>query len=324
MTKLARRKIRIAAAAAFIAAAGALAWTQTRTASPQYRPITVVRGEIRSRVLTTGVIQPENRLEIKPPIAGRVETILVQEGRRVRKGEILAWMSSTERAALLDAARARGPEESARWEEYYKPTPVLAPIHGTIISRKVEPGQTFTSADALFVMSDRLTVKAQIDETDIGQIRLKQDAEIVLDAYADKKLSGRVDQIAFEAKTVNNVTTYVVDVLPDESPDFMRSGMTANVTIQVAAKEGALLLPAEAVKSQDGVSTVLLASGRKPEKAEITLGLNDGKQVEVLSGLSEGDQVLIPLKPEGSGKKNKQGSGPFSPWSAGGGGRKLK
>ncbi|HTL12039.1 MAG TPA: efflux RND transporter periplasmic adaptor subunit, partial [Bdellovibrionota bacterium] len=189
-----------------------------------YREIRVNRGRIQVTILATGTVQPENRLEIKPPVAGRVEDVLVREGAHVRKGQVLAWMSSTERAALLDAARAQGPEELKRWEADYKPTPILAPIDGTIILRNVESGQTFTNSDSVFVMSDRLTVKAQVDETDISQIKLRQKGRIVLDAYPDQEVPGDVDQIAYDAKTVNNVTTYDVDVLPERTPAFMRSG----------------------------------------------------------------------------------------------------
>src|SRR3954471_4307740 len=70
------------------------------------REVEVQRGRIEVTVTATGIVQPENRVEIKPPISGRVESVLANEGDRVPKGKILAWMSSTERAALLDAARA--------------------------------------------------------------------------------------------------------------------------------------------------------------------------------------------------------------------------
>lgn len=295
--------------------AGLLWWSQTSSSAVSYKEFTVARGGIDQKVLSTGVVQPENRLEIKPPIAGRVESVQVTEGRRVKKGDILAWMSSTERAALLDSARARGPEETKKWEELYRPTPILAPINGTIILRKVEPGQTFTSQDAILVMSDRLTIKAQIDETDIAQIKLKQQAEIILDAYPGKKIPGHVDQIAFEAKTINNVTTYIVDVLPDQIPDFMRSGMTANVTVSIATKADTLFLPLEAVKSKSGESYVHLAppqSREKPTKTVIETGIADGKIIEITSGLKEGDVVLIPLANDGLPKKKKPNSSPFS------------
>lgn len=264
-------------------------------AKDQYREYAIAKGELDVTIQATGNVAPENRLEIKPPIAGRVERILVEEGARVHKGEILAWMSSTERAALLDAARARGPQELKKWESLYRPTPVIAPIDGTIILRQVEPGQTFTNTDSIFVLSDRLTVKAQVDETDIAQVKLQQVAEIRLDAYPDEKFSARVDQIAFDSKTNNNVTTYLVDVLPDKPPTFMRSGMTANVVLFVAAKSEILLVPNEALKTQGGRTIVLVRENSSGQQERVVhLGITDGKVSEVLSGLNDGEIILIP------------------------------
>jgi macrolide-specific efflux system membrane fusion protein len=280
-----------------LALVGAWYWRSraARQSGPAFRPVAVERGDLTLQVSATGTVQPENRLEIKPPIAGRVEQVLVQEGQRVRRGQVLAWMSSTERAALLDAARAKGPEEVKRWEELYRPTPILAPINGTLILRSVESGQTFTTSDAILVMSDRLTVKAQVDETDIARVKLRQPAQLVLDAYPDHPIPGAVDQIAFEAKTVNNVTTYTVDVLPRETPDFMRSGMTATVTFQVASKEGVLLVPSDAIRTEQGASYVLLPSAEgRPERRTVQTGLSDGPRTEIVSGLKEGEQVLQP------------------------------
>ena len=170
-----------------IAALGALAaglwwWKQAGSSSPAYREEGVTRGRIEVTVQSTGIVQPRNRLEVKPPLAGRAEEVLVQEGQTVKKGQVLLWMSSSERAALIDAARARGPEEVKRWEEFYRATPVVSPIDGTVISRKLEPGQSFTASDPLLVIADRLLVEAQVDETDIGLIRLRLPARILLDA----------------------------------------------------------------------------------------------------------------------------------------------
>ena len=71
------------------------------------KEINPVYGSIQTFISTTGVVQPQNRLEIKPPISGRIEEIKVKEGEKVIVGQILAWMSSTERAALLDTARSQ-------------------------------------------------------------------------------------------------------------------------------------------------------------------------------------------------------------------------
>ncbi|MBI2441735.1 MAG: efflux RND transporter periplasmic adaptor subunit, partial [Lentisphaerae bacterium] len=187
-----------------------LFWPESGSETPGYSEVRVERGNLQTMVLTTGMAKPQNRLEIKSPVAGRVEQALAAEGDKISKGQVLAWMSSTERAALLDAARARGATELAYWEGLYKPTPLVAPLDGDIIARKIEPGQTITASDVLYVMSDRLIIEAQVDETDIGRIALLQAAEITLDAYPQNVISGHVDHIAYEAKLVNNVTTYMV------------------------------------------------------------------------------------------------------------------
>lgn len=308
-----RRRALVAAVAVALAAGGWYAW-RARDTGPEYRPVEVTRGDIEVTVLSTGLVQPRNRLEIKPPIPGRVEQVLVPEGRVVTRGTVLAWMSSTERAALLDAARGKGPEETRRWEELYRATPILAPIDGTVILRNVEPGQSFTSNDAVFVMSDRLIVTAQVDETDIAQIRLRQPARIELDAYPGQTFEGTVGRIAYDAKTVSNVTTYPVDVLPRTVPPFMRSGMTANVRFHVETRRGVLLVPSDALRSRDGQVFVLRAPvrpGAAPVEQPVVTGITDGRRTEIRSGVSEGERlVAVSL---GANRGSAGGSNPFMP-----------
>jgi macrolide-specific efflux system membrane fusion protein len=270
-------------------------WRFTRKSIEKGEPRTVrvTRGDIELSVLTTGDVRPRNRLELKPPLPGRVERILVREGDVVTKGDILAWMSSTDRAALLDAARAKGTAELARWEELYKPAPLVAPLSGRVIARNVEPGQTVTSSDAVLVLSDRLIVKAQVDETDMAQIRLGQPARVVLDAFPDSPLAATVEHIAFEAKTVSNVTIYEVDVLPRDPPAYLRSGMTANVTFHVDEKKDVLLLPAVAVKTGETAEVLVPAGKGKSQTRIVETGLSNGKTIEIRSGLTEGDAVVV-------------------------------
>ena len=306
----------IAALCLIALAAGGYYWVGGRERGPSYREVKVVRGDIEQTVLSTGIAQPRNRLEIKPPIPGRVEQVLVEEGRWVRKGTTLAWMSSSERAALLDAARAKGPDEVRHWEELYRATPILAPIDGAVILRNVEPGQSFTSNDAVFVMSDRLIVVAQVDETDIAQIKLRQPAHIVLDAYPETAFEGKVDQIAFDAKTVNSVTTYTVDVLPSRAPAFMRSGMTANVNFQIFAHKAVLLVPGDAIRHRDGHTYVLrpaVNGDATPVEQEVEVGLSDGKRVEVIAGLAEGETILVLRLATGSARGESRAGNPFMP-----------
>ncbi len=300
-----------------LAVGGWFGWKayQKETAAPEFRDVQVTRGDLEIKVLATGVVEPENRLELKPPIAGRVESLSVEEGQRVHKGQILAWMSSSERAALLDAAEAKGPAELAHWEDLFKPTPLLAPLDGLIIVKNVVPGQIVGASDSVLVMSDHLIVNTQVDETDIGRVKLDQAVSLSLDAYPNQPFNGKVTRIAYESKTVNNVTIYEVEVTPATVPDFMRSGMTANVTFIADLHKNVLLVPAEAIQQRENKSIVLVPNPLDPEKPKretIQVGLSDGKNTEVLSGLSEGEGVLIPLR-KGS-KAASAGSNPFSPF----------
>lgn len=284
-----------------------------------YEPFIVKKEDITVTILSTGTVQPENRLDIKPPIAGRAEEVLIDEGVVVKKGQILAWMSSSERAAMLDSVRAKGPEELAKWEDLYRPTPILTPIDGTIIQRNVEPGQTFSNGDSIFVMSDRLIIEAQVDETDISSVKLNDDAVVILDAYPTEKIPAKIRQIAFESKIVNNVTTYIVKVLPAKVPDFMRAGMTANINFHIASKKGVLVIPNETIMLVDGKRKVLLPGKEGPAEREVEIGLTDGRKSEVISGLLEGDTVLVEHVMK---KSNNSSSSPFAPRMGRGGRRK--
>jgi len=271
-------------------------------------------GYIETVISTTGTVYPKNRLEIKPPVAGRIESVLVKEGEPVKTGQILAWMSSTERAALLDAAQGQGEEKLKYWQEAYKPIALLAPINGQVIVATTQPGQTVTTSEAVVVLSDQLIIRAQVDETDIGRIKLGQKAAISLDAYPDKSIAAKVDHIYYESETSNNVTIYKVDLIPDEVPVFFRSGMNATVNFKVEIREDALLVSVSAVRKENGETYVFLKQEGSPVplKRVVKLGITDDKNYEVLSGLTAQDTMIVTRK-EYILPTASTGSNPFMP-----------
>jgi len=262
-------------------------------------------GTIQDIVSTAGLVEPQNRLEIIPPLSGRVDKILVNEGDSVRTGQTLAEMSSTDRAALLDAAQAQGKEKVKYWSEVYKPTFLLSPINGKVIVRAIEPGQTINTSTALLVLADRLIVKAQVDETDIGQVKVGQKAVITLDAYPDIRITGRVSQISFESKTVNNVTIYEVKIIPESVPAIFRSGMSANVNIIKQQKNRALLLTEKAISYKNNQAVVVVKdnSAAGSHSAKIKTGLSENGNIEILAGLKDSETVLIA---NGTASNNKK------------------
>ena len=258
----------------------------------------IARGSIQALVSTTGTVAPYHRLEIKPPIAGRIDTVLVAEGDVVKKGQVLAMMSSSDRAALLDAASAKGPAEYKKWADVYKPAPIIAPLDGFIILKSIVPGQTVTNGDSVLSMADTLIIQAQVDETDLGNVSLGQSVDMQLDAYPGNVIKGKVVHIEYDAQIVNNVTIYVVYVMPDKVPPYFRSGMSATVNFITHEKDNILLIPLRAIK-QIGSTTYAFQydSGTKTAKPiQIKTGLEDVNNAELVSGLSEGDKIAVPDK----------------------------
>jgi macrolide-specific efflux system membrane fusion protein len=300
-----------------IVAGGWMIWKKSNNLNAASESVKIIyphRGDIKIVISTTGTVLPKNRLQVKPPVNGRIEEVLVKEGQQVKVGDILVWMSSADRAALLDAARGRGEAALKEWQEVYKPISLMSPINGEVIVGTIQPGQTVTTTDDVVVLSDRLIVRAQVDETDIGKIQNGQSAVVNLDAYPDVKINGVVDHIYYESKTVNNVTIYDVDLSIEDIPPFFRSGMNANIDFVTESKKDILLLPLTVIqRSKDGSSVMLSAPrGEKPVRRAIETGISDDKNIEVVSGVSENDEIIMTTKKYSLPQSNGGGS-PFMP-----------
>lgn len=185
-----------------------------------FKEVEIQKHKMRLSIQATGDVEALNRVDILPAVPGRVDRILVQEGRAVKENEIIAWMSSTNRAALLDLAHSKTDSESKEWEAMYEPTPVLAPVTGVITKKNVVPGQMVSASSVLFSMSDRLIVRAQVDETDIAKIYEGMGAEVTLDAYPTNVFQGSVHLIGHDSQLVNSVNVYLVEVWPKILPIF--------------------------------------------------------------------------------------------------------
>ena len=262
-------------------------------ARPQYAYLKVERGPLRVTLRESAVVNPEHRLTVTPPIPGRIDAINVSNGVAVKQGQVLAWISSTDRAALMDAARAAGGKEIKFWEDVYKPAPLIAPLDGHIISTAVVPGQVVVTAQTVFTMSDHLIVQAFLDETDLNHVWLGQTAEISFDSFPDAHLTGKVHEIAYDATTVNNVTTYQVNIYLDSTPAYVRSGVSANVFLLISDRKAVLRVPTDAI-SPEGTVLVAQAQDQPPVAEDVTVGETDGTWTEIKSGVDEGDWIARP------------------------------
>lgn len=266
----------------------------------------LISRDIHVEFRETGYVTPRNRLEIKPSFSGRIENIPINEGDDVKKGQVIIWMSSNERASMIDAAKGISEEEYLRWQEIYKPTPIMAPMNGFIIYRKKEPGQTITGTESVVVMADDLIVYANIDETDLRHITIGKILRMGLDAYPTERFEGIIEHVSYESRIISNVTVYEIRIRPMSKPKVFRSGMTATITITVESKSNIRSIPNNFITEKDHKKTVIVKTGsdRRPilETIEVVTGITDGKYTEIISGL-EGSETVVTLHRNKKSKK---------------------
>jgi macrolide-specific efflux system membrane fusion protein len=263
--------------------------------------------DLRMEFRVAGGVTARNMIPIKSPVSGRIEEVLVNEGDVVKRGQIIFWISSSERAAMIDAARAVGESEFQRWQEIYRPTPVVAPMNGFIIRREKEPGQTITQTEAILRMADDLIVSVNIDETDFRYIKIGNKVNMFLDAYPNQYFEGIIEHISYDSVNINNVIVYEVKIRPLKKPKMFRSGMTATTVITADSKDGVLSIPNVFISEKGGKKTVMVraVNSRKREfkTREVKTGVSDGKYIEILSGLNP-DEIVVLLDQKKKPKKS--------------------
>lgn len=185
-------------------------------------------------------------------------------------------------------------------------TKVHSPIDGVVIRRNVEPGEVVTAGFTATVdgepqltiaQMDKLLLELDLNQVDVAKVAVGQDARILLDAYPGEEVPGKVTRIAaaghLDASRGIDVFTVKVEVDPTESDVLIRPGMTAEVRVTIGDWPDVVKLPAETVFEEDGrwyVWRIDEVDGDKTkEKVEVTIGRRSDREVEVLSGLSEGD-----------------------------------
>ncbi len=252
-----------------------------------------------------GTVAPLNRTQVFPSLGGRIEEILVNEGDSVKAGQVLAVMSSFERATVLDNAQSDTPEKLAYWKKVYQPTKLFAPVTGKVIVRNINAGQTVSNETELFVIADRLMIKAQVDETDLGKIRLNLPVTVTLDTYPDQPVNGKIARISFESTVINNVSVYYVQISLDQIPAHFLSGMSASVTIYHGKKTNALTLPDRAIRQEDNRCYVLVEDPRTKDgyrRQLVHIGAQSNGLTEIRSGLVKTDRIVI-LSPKATESK---------------------
>jgi membrane fusion protein, macrolide-specific efflux system len=319
----------------------------------------VRRGNLDVTVLETGRIEPRAQAQVKSRVGGQVTEVTVEEGEKVRVGQVLLRLEPTdyrrdvarqeaemeqERLALAYASLQLGRSEKARAvsispqteldqarheaaaararlqmgkvaldtaRDRLRYTSIEAPIAGTVTQRGINPGEVVVpgvtstfEGKPLLVIADlsTLLVKIDLNQIDVARLRKGQKADITVDALPGKKYTAHVSKVAPAAVAVTRgqgPDVFPVEAELDRGQDLgdIKPGMTADVRIVVATHKDVLILPIEAVvttKDQNRV-TAIEQAGRETRtvQRDVTVGERNDRDVEVKSGLKQGDKVLI-------------------------------
>lgn len=172
---------------------------------------------------------------------------------------------------------------------------IKAPFDGVVFAVSAQVGETYQGETTLFTVGDpkALEVKANITEEDFPIVAVGQAVEIFFDARADITVQGKVNRV-IPQRIEGDRPRYNIYITLDEVPDGLADGMTADSAITIQKREGVMCLPRSIVRAS-GVDTVTLKIwvNNATETREVTVGLRGDSNVEIVSGLSEGEQVII-------------------------------
>jgi HlyD family secretion protein len=182
-------------------------------------------------------------------------------------------------------------------------TKVIAPMDGVVSTRNVQIGTIISSGitnigggTAVLTLSDlsHIFVLASVDESDIGKVALNQPVNITADSHAGVRFKGKVVRIATKGVNLTNVVTFEVKIeIVSQNKSLLKPEMTTNVQIVAAQKDDVLVVPTQAVtrKGDNLVATLKTPTGT--EERPVKVGMTDGNNFEVVSGLTEGETVMV-------------------------------
>jgi HlyD family secretion protein len=207
--------------------------------------------------------------------------------------------------AEANVAQARAAVERAA-EELASAT-IRAPIRATVLTRDVEVGSPVSSilnmgANATLVMTlgdiDRVYVKGRVDEADIGRVQVGQPARITTEAFRERVFDGKVTRISPIGVDRDNVTTFAVEVSIDNPEKILKANMTANAEIVLDSLPDSLLVPESAIiydaQRNAFVDVFDRAQDNGRRRVPVKVGIGNGSRTQILDGVREGDQVVLP------------------------------
>lgn len=286
----------------------------------------VARGSISDDLQTTGTLEAEEEVDLVARAAGPVTEILVEEGARVATGQLLARIDDREarnvvdqRTVTLEDARltfqraqsqqqsglisdeafdattsalqsAEAQLEAARIQ--LADTEVRAPYSGVVSVRYVKKDQYVGVGTPLFRMfaDDPLLCRIQVPEKDLTRVAVGQTARLRVEAFPDREFTARIARIR---PSVDGGTGTVAVTLDVPSRGILRPGMFAAVAVETDQRDGVVVIPRQALVLDAIGDVVFVVEDGVAHRREVSLGVRSEDRVEVTSGLSEGEALVV-------------------------------
>ena len=332
---------------------------QTTTEQAKVETVQARKMDLKSTVSATGTLRPVDSVEVSSKITARISSVLVKENDRVTAGQTVATLDGKDFEAKHEQAQYKVVNAKAKYDrvsylysigadtqdEYedavynyetalsalevtesdLAETVITAPMDGVVVGEPLTPGtmavQGNSNPTVIMRIADlsKKQIRAKVDETDIGRVRVGQKATFTVDAYPKSTFTASVSKISqtdvtnsWEASTSSSssssvsVVYYYVTLDVDDPEGLLLPGMTAQVEVTTSDRPGVIALPIAALKTNAKGAYVLIAQpdGSTVEQP-VTTGIYSDEYVEIVEGLSEGDEVVNSYK--ATGKKPSSG-----------------
>lgn len=279
-----------------------------------------------------------NTQDVFANVSGTIQSVKPKTGQTVTQGDLIAVVVND--TLQSDIASKQAAIESQKIkvndaQQKVKQLTITAPFDGVfssdfassktnVLASYPVGAQILQSANLGAVASlDTMQLPIAVDELDLTSVKVGQKATVKVDSLSGKTFEGEVAQVSNVGTTSNGVTTYdVVVAVKNTEQNDLKYGMTATAEIQIQDKKDILTLPIQALQTQKSkyYVTLLKADGTMEEQHEVQIGIRSSTKVEIVSGLSEGDQVVMPTRKTTTTNSNNQMPGGMGGGMPGGGG----
>ncbi len=286
----------------------------------------IQRQLIKDNLVMTGTSASFKEVTVMSETQGKILSMNVELGQKVSVGQVIAVVDDELKVAQYKTAQAnleKAQKDLERFEALLKEkaateyqvegaklqvklaeaqytvakrqvedSKIKSPVSGTVIMKMMETGMMVGPATPVITVADlsQIKVRVSVPEKDIYKLKVNQTVEVSFEAIGKQKFNGKIYTISDKADEAH---TFMVEILVPNSQGIIKAGMFATVDFKLPAERNAMFIPRKAINGSLKTPIVYVAQGNKAVQKEVVLGVEKDTYIEVVSGLSESDLVII-------------------------------